>query len=592
MTPELPRMERLIPGGPLNEVEPLSWIPGILRRSASRHPERTAVRELDQDREPSSLTFAELEVLVDRVAGGIVRALGPIDSDSRPGVAVVGANSIRWALAYLGALRAGCVVVPMDKELPSGELQAIIHYSGARMAFFEEPYREPFEELARSRSADLILIGMDPAPGSGMSLTGMLRETNQPVELPAPCPPGTPAAICYTSGTMGRAKGVVLSHANICSDICQMLQMMEVSHGDVFLSVLPIHHTYECTCGFLGALAGGASVAFGRSLRTVGEDLALSRATIMLGVPLLWESIYRKIMQKIRSRRGGRLKLVFGMAAARVMETLGRRDARRNLFAAIHEKIGGRVRFFISGSAPIDPEVSLGFRKLGFGFLQGYGLTETSPIVSVNRERAFRDASVGLPLPEVQVRIEDCDEEGVGEIVVKGPNVMLGYHNDPEETSKVLRDGWLFTGDFGRLDDDGFLYVTGRKKNVIIAKNGKNVYPEEMETILNRSQLISESMVFSSESQSKGEEIAAILSPDTDAMIARAERTGEELSRDFVAGLLAGEIRAFTLAQPRFKRIASFMIFDGEMAKTTTKKIRRREVLREAGIEPEQMHRI
>jgi long-chain acyl-CoA synthetase len=280
------------------------------------------------------------------------------------------------------------------------------------------------------------------------------------------------------------------------------------------------------------------------------------------------------------------------MGVARVLEALGRKDARRKLFAPIHEKIGGRIRFFISGSAPIDPEVSRGFRKLGFGFLQGYGLTETSPIVSVNRERAFRDSSVGLPLPEVEIRIEDRDEEGIGEILVRGPNVMLGYHNDPEETSKVLRDGWLLTGDFGRLDEDGFLYVTGRKKNVIIAKNGKNVYPEEMETILNRSLLVGESMVFARKSESKGEEISAILSPDADEMIARAERAGEELSREFVAGLLAREIRAFNMAQPRFKRIASFMIYDGEMAKTTTKKIRRREVLREAGIEPERMHRV
>ncbi|MBN1433143.1 AMP-binding protein, partial [Candidatus Fermentibacterales bacterium] len=449
---------------------------------------------------------------------------------------------------------------------------------------------EGFVELASRLKAGPLLVrlvrGNGGVAGAGPVPMEELEAIGRGRPLPDPPGPEDIAAICYTSGTMGRAKGVVLTHSNICSVINQMLRLVDLRRDDVFLSVLPVHHTYECTCGLLAPMHMQATVAFCRGLRHVAEDLAGSGATVMLGVPLLWESMYRRVIDGIKGRRGGALRLAFGTAASRVLGLFGREGDRRRLLAPLHRRLGGRVRLFVSGGAAQDPLVSRGFRDLGFDFIQGYGLTEASPLIAVNRETAFRDSSVGLPLPDMDVRIDDPDGEGNGEIVVRGPNVMVGYHEDPEETRAVLRDGWLHTGDLGHFDRDGFLYVTGRKKNVIIAKNGKNVYPEELEVVLTRSALISEAMVFGRQSASKGEEIAAVVVADTEALIGALESSGRRLSREIAAELLRGEIRSFNQSQPAFKRIASFVIFEGELPRTTTRKIRRRDVLREVGLAP------
>jgi long-chain acyl-CoA synthetase len=318
-----------------------------------------------------------------------------------------------------------------------------------------------------------------------------------------------------------------------------------------------------------------------------------SGATIVLAVPLLWEAMYRKIRDGIKARRGGALKFRVGMAVADAIELVSGTSVRKRLFAPVHQKLGGRNRLMISGGAGIDPEVVRGFLKLGFTFLQGYGLTEASPLVSVNRIGANRIGSVGPPMPEIDVRVEEPDEDGVGEILIKGPNIMLGYHNDPEETARVLdAEGWLRTGDFGYLDREGYLYITGRKKNVIVAKNGKNVYPEEIETKIGKSELILECMVFGRESKSKGEEIWAIVVPDTEKLIGRAERDGATLTREFAAEAVRHEIRHFNSTQPIYKHIANFIVRDEELPKTTTKKIRRREILREAGLAPEAVMRV
>ena len=579
-----------IPGGPLRQVDPFDTIPEILLRSAERFPAKEALVELRTDLDSRTITYGELSRSVDGLAASTLQRV----RGGKPVVAIVGMNSIRWAIAYLAALRTGGCVVPMDRELPAPELGAIIHYSGANIVFFDSQYEEGFRELAQHTGGRLHLVNMEKGEESPSGDLPTMWEMIESPPRQAPGfdtpDPGNVASICYTSGTMGKAKGVLLSHHNICSDIHQMLRMIDLRHDDVFLSVLPIHHTYECTCGFLGPLRAGATVVFCRGLRYIGEDLARSRATVMLGVPLLWESMYRKIMTAVRAKPAGRLKLTLGRAVSRLAEAVTGRSIRRRVFSPLHEKVGGKVRFFISGGAGVDPEVSAGYRELGFRFLQGYGLTESSPIISLNREFAFRDESVGLPLPEMRVRIDDPDEENVGEIVVSGPNVMLGYHNDPEETAKVLRDGWLYTGDFGRLDEEGFLYVTGRKKNVIISKSGKNVYPEEIETMLNRSRIVGEAMVFGRESGTKGEQIAAIVVPDMDELILIAENRHEKLTKEFAAGLVRREIQAFNASQPVFKRIASFIVMEEELPKTTTRKIRRREALKEAGLEPERIY--
>jgi long-chain acyl-CoA synthetase len=569
----------------LFEVPVLTTVPDMLQATAQRMPDKTAIIEPQADDSVRRITYRDLREDVD----GLARSM--LEEHPRPVVGVVGKNSISWATVYLAALRAGGMIVPIDRELPIPEMRAILHYSGANMVFMDCSYLNDFESSGHGRGITVVV--MNGQAGGFQSISERIfAGRSSDLQLPD-TDAEAPAAIYYTSGTMGSAKGVVLSQRNLLAVVSQELQFVRLLGGDTFLSVLPLHHTYECTCGFLTPLTNGSTYYICRGLRYVGEDIVRSGATVVLTVPLMWEAMYRKIIDGIHAMPGGRLKYRFGMALATAASAVAGQAGRKAVFSQVHARLGGRIRLMISGGAAVDPEVARGFSRFGFTFLQGYGLTEAGPLVSVNREKANRPGSVGPPLAGMEVIIDDPDEEGVGEIVVRGPNVMMGYHNDPEETAKVLdREGWLRTGDFGFLDSDGFLYISGRKKNVIIAKNGKNVYPEEIETRLNRSDCVLESMVFGRESKAKGEEIWAIIVPDSEKLIAQAEERRESLTRELAVEVIGREIRHFNASQPIYKRISSFIIREEELPKTTTRKIRRRDVLREAGLEQEAVFRV
>lgn len=556
----------------------------MLAASATTYKDKDFLFEKTPDGSWAATTYAGFARKVDLLARAI------LDMGERPVVGLAGANSVSWAAVFMAAIRAGGVIVPIDKELSAGEIHTILHYSGATILFHDALM--PQDLQASIPSTQIRMFQMRSTRRTGSTLEDLLEagEASRTV-LPDVAGGDDIALISYTSGTMGAAKGVVLSHRNILSDLRQMLQAVGLVHEEVFLSVLPMHHMYECVCGFLCPLCHGCTIYFCRGLRYVAEDLAEARATMILGVPLLWENMYRKIRDGIAAKKGGRIKFRIGLLAASCAELLGDRDVRKKVFAPIHEKLGGRARFLISGGAGIDPAVVAGFRSMGMEMLQGYGLTECSPIVAVNRDTANRTGSVGPPLPEIQVRIDDPDGSGIGEIVVKGPNVMLGYHNAPEITSEVLsRDGWFRTGDFGYLDRDGFLFVTGRKKNVIVAKNGKNVYPEELEAKLCRSGIIMECMVFGKESELKGEEIWVVVFPNRDRLIAMAEEQGQPLTEDFAVEVVRREISSLNSSQAVYKRISNFIVRESEFPKTTTRKIKRTATLREAGLGPVQPH--
>ena len=497
-------------------------------------------------------------------------------------------NSVAWAVTYLATLRAGGIVVPIDRELPVSEMLTILHYSGANIIFFDEKYADDFIEVLSSRN--IRMVAMNTAHCEGIPVfNDLIREgAGSSAHLPDAWDCDAPASICYTSGTTGQAKGVVLSQNNILSNVRQMRQIVDITVDDVFLSILPVHHTFECTCGFLFPVTNGSSIYFCRGIRYVAEDMVNSKATIMMAVPLLWEAMYRKIFGAIQSMKGGPFKYRLGLTIASVGEVLGRRGIRKKVFSKVHDKLGGTMRLCISGGAGISPDVVDGFLKLGFLFIQGYGLTETAPIISVNREDANRIGSVGPVLPGVSVRIEYPDPEGNGEIITRGPNVMKGYFNNPEATAEVLSDdGWFRTGDYGHIDDDGFLFITGRKKNVIIAKNGKNVYPEEIELKIGQDLNILECMATGKKTEAKGEEIWLIIVPNMEKFIEYAEENNFSLTTEYLAEYMKKVVRDFNSSQLIYKRIARFIIREDEFPKTTTRKVRRKEVLREAGLEEE-----
>ncbi|MCK5063978.1 MAG: AMP-binding protein, partial [Candidatus Fermentibacteraceae bacterium] len=378
-----------ISGEPLQEAQDLTSIPEALMKVAEKYPERIAFQEPDNHGNYRSITFHDLRRKIDCLA----RVL--LDREEKPVVGITGMNSVAWAVTYLATLRAGGIVVPIDRELPVPEMLTILHYSGANIIFFDEKYAEDFSD--KLSGLNIRMIAMNTAHCEGIPVfNDLIREgAGSSASLPDTWDCDAPASICYTSGTTGQAKGVVLSQNNILSNVRQMRQIVDITVDDVFLSILPVHHTFECTCGFLFPVTNGSSIYICRGVRYVAEDMVNSKATILMAVPLLWEAMYRKIFGAIKAMKGGAFKYRLGLTISSVGEILGNKGIRKKVFSKVHDKLGGTMRLCISGGAGISPDVVDGFLKLGFTFVQGYGLTETSPIISVNREKANRIGSVG-----------------------------------------------------------------------------------------------------------------------------------------------------------------------------------------------------
>lgn len=571
-------MSRNIPGGPINSAPELPSIPEMIHNTAAKFPDRIAVREPTELGQFRTITYRQFAANIDWLARGIK------EIHSEPVVAIIGKNTISWYSAYLATHRAGGIVVPLDPALHEADIHTIIHYSGANIIFHDLEYMDWVEDFK-----EIIPITMNAGfKETELSFSEVLRNGRiSKEELPSVYDSDKVAVISYTSGTTGVAKGVMHSQNSILSNVRQIINYVYIDEKDTMLSVLPVHHMYEGTAGFLLPLSVGAEIAIAHGLRYVADDLVNTKATVVLAVPLVWETMYRRIMSTIKSAPLGKTKLKFGMFLSKTSEHLGVRGFRKKVFGKVHDKFGGHLRLLVSGGAGIDVKVVEGFEKLGFKILQGYGLTETAPIISVNRENANKYGSVGPVVFGMQCRIEGPDKSGIGEVVVKGPNVMLGYYGNEKATSQVLSsDKWFNTGDFGYLDKEGFLFITGRKKNVIIAKNGKNVYPEELETRLNRFIHIKECMVFGRVSETKGEEICVIIVPDRDLLISEADNQSRKITIQDELIAVKKAVKTYNSSCEIYKRISSFIIYEDDLPKTTTKKIKRNIALKEAGMTP------
>ena len=378
------------------------------------------------------------------------------------------------------------------------------------------------------------------------------------------------AEILFTSGTTSKSKAVMLSQKNITFNIHQHNQMVDLRTEDVFLSFLPIHHVYECVCGFLTPIYNGSTVAYCEGIRYIQENMREAHVSVFLAVPLVFEKMYKKIWAGIEKQN--KTNLVKTMVkVTNVLDKVGI-HLKRKLFKSIHDQFGGKVRLFIAGAASVNPETSAGYRDLGITTIQGYGLSECSPIVALNMDTYYKDDAIGLPLVGTELRIADVDEDGIGEICTKGDHVMLGYYQDEEETSKAIKDGWFYTGDMGYQDKDGFVHMTGRKKNVLITKNGKNVYPEEIEEVLNNSDYISESMVYSKEKEDDIKIVADIIVNQEfiDAKFKDEPKTKEEIKE-----IIWQEVKKINQTLVSYKHITEINIREKEFEKTTTLKIKR-----------------
>ncbi len=548
---------------PLNEVEVVKTIKEMLERSFSKYAENVAYLVKDDLKSPyREIKYKEVEKDVYAFATYLI-SKGFKDKK----IAIIGENSYEWEMSYLSVVAGTGTVVPIDKELPPAEIQALLDRAKVSLIICSAKIYAKNQEFFDGLSIEkLCMSDIRECIKEGLAL----REEGHREFDDAVVNEDDVNIIMFTSGTTGVSKGVMLSHKNIASNLVNMNAMMHIKETDRFFSLLPLHHSYEGTCGFLCPLYRGSSIAFCQGLKYIQKNMQEAQPTLCLAVPLIVESMYDKIMKTIKKE--GKEKLI--KTAIKVSDALLKVniDIRDKVFKQVRDALGGKLRIFISGGAPGNTDALKFFRSMGMYAIQGYGLTETAPIVAVNRLSKFDDFAAGLPVPETEVRIDNPNEKGVGEIVVKGDNVMVGYYENEEATKEVLKDGWYYTGDLGYLKD-GFIYITGRKKDVIITKNGENVFPESVEKYLNNSPYIKECMVYA-EKDEKGNDtvVAALVVPEYDEIY---KKFGEGVKEDEVKALIDGEIKTINATMPLAQAVKQFTIRNEALIRTTTQKIKR-----------------
>lgn len=548
-------------------------IPQILIQSRKLFGPRIAMRYHDGNGF-QAITYDDFYRMVMQVVSALVKA-GVKKGDK---ICILSENRPAWGATYFASLFLKAVNVPLDTLLKPHEWGYIIRNSETNIIVTSNKYFPEIEPLKDEIDTLKTVLSMD----SGNNNADYLFADDNPEEVtPADVGLDDIAVIIYTSGTTGLAKGVMLSHGNITSDIQATLKVLELYPTDNFLSLLPIHHTFECTCGFLVPLASGAAITYARGLasKQIVEDIKNSKATIMLGVPLLFEKMYASLTKAILKKplfTRVVIKATYGLSGL-VKKTINV-EAGSKLFYGLRDKAGmSSLRLMVSGGAPMSPKVAKALNCLGFRIIQGYGLTESSPVLTLNPIDKYKNDSVGKALPGVKMKVVDANEQGVGEIVACGPMIMKGYYNNDKATSEILKDGWLYTGDLGWVDDEGYYYITGRLKNLIVTTGGKNVYPEEVESVLNKSPYILESLVLGRpfEDLKRGEEIEAIVVPDLEYFSDRAAEKKVTLTEKYIEDTIKLEVARQCELLSNYKRVKYVTIREEDFEKTSTKKIKR-----------------
>ncbi|MBR3375254.1 MAG: AMP-binding protein [Firmicutes bacterium] len=560
-------------------LRPIANLKHMLETSVELFPDNVAFWQKFKKGEPyTPITFRQTLEDVNALGTALIsRGL------KNKKIGVIGENSYFWAISYLAVACGVGVVVPLDKELSAGELEQLVEQSGISCVLMSSKYKLTFKSMLDRKVGNLEFL-VDTGAESSNDRVYAYRELiaegknllslGDRAYLDAEIDPEALGVLLFTSGTTGVSKGVMLSHRNLCSEIMLAPLLIKYTQDDIFFSVLPLHHTYECTCGFLVSIYRGSSIGYCEGLKYIQKNLQELKPTIFCGVPLIFDNLHNAIMKNVR-KQGKEALVTRIMKVGRFTERFGI-GLPKALLGKIRDVFGGRMRLLVSGGAAIRPEIMRFFNDLGFIMIQGYGLTECAPLAAAipTEKKYYNYDSVGRVMEQVEVKIIDKDEEGVGEICLKGPNVMMGYYNNPEETEKSLIDGWFHTGDLGYIDKQKYIYITGRKKNVIITANGKNVYPEELENYLDESLFVSESMVWSGDDGNGNEKtIIATIKPDMDEV--RNYLGDEADDPESIRELIQSEVDRINEPQPLFKKIGKVIIKMDDFDKTTTKKIKR-----------------
>ena len=493
-------------------------------------------------------------------------------------IALIGNNRYEWCESYFAITTSNMVVVPLDKALPSQEIKSLIERSKADAVIFENKYNEVFEKLKEEGNTTLkYYINMDLKNDENeiLSFRSLINKGKELLEngdkkySKVKIDNEKMSILIFTSGTTNMSKGVMLSQKNITSNIMAMAKMSKMYPDDVLLSFLPLHHTFECTITFLYGYYSGATVAFCDGLKYIAKNLQEYKISVFVAVPLVLETIYKKIQKGIKDQ--GKEKLVNTMSKIANFLLIFHIDIRRKVFKSVLDQLGGNLRIAYFGAAAMDKNVIKGYNNFGIDSVQGYGLTETSPLLAAETDKEHCPGSVGMAPYNVELKLDDVDEKGIGEIVAKGPNIMLGYYENPEATKEVMKGGWFHTGDLGYYNEDGYLFITGRKKEVIVLKNGENVFPSEIEFLVNKLPYVVESIVFPREN-SKGEIALGVKIVYDETQI--KEKFGEKTAKEYKV-LVWEDIKEINQNLSQFKKLKELILTTEGLEKTTTQKVKR-----------------
>ncbi len=489
-------------------------------------------------------------------------------------IAIISKNRYEWALSYISILMGNMVAVPLDKGLTEIEIENSIIRSKAEVIIFDNGMEEIISNIKANGKTELTdYICMEEnlkyknlydiiENGKKMRSEGNSEYENAEIDSEKM------SVLCFTSGTSSTSKIVMLSHRNIAFDISAMHATEDFRETDVNLAFLPFHHTFGST-GIIYILSYGAATAFPDGLRYIAQNLKEYGVSVFIGVPILVESMYKKIVKEVEKQGKTRLINIARKVTNIVPVT------KRKVFKQSIDQLGGKLRLIISGAAGLDKEVWKAFNEMGVKVIQGYGLTEAAPVVAAENKKYGKKGSIGFPLKGIEVKLFDKNEEGIGELAVKGPNVMLGYYEDENATKETFRDGWLLTGDLAYIDKEGFIFITGRKKNVIVLKNGKNIYPEELEILVNKLPLVKESMVFG---MPKEDDLVLSVKIQYDEEYAKENYPGADKAR--IESILWEKIKEINKTMPTYKYIKNLIATKDEFIKTTTAKIKRYEEMK------------
>ena len=492
-------------------------------------------------------------------------------------IAVIGENRYEWELAYLSVVCGTGTIVPLDKSLPPNELEELIERSEIEAIFYSKKYEDIIEKIKYNDKNKLKhLISMD----SDIHLEGiysqkeLIEKGKELVQagnrefIDSKINPEEMRIMLFTSGTTSKSKVVALSHKNLVTNIMDLASVLDIDSDDKMLSFLPLHHVYECTVGMLLSLYVGAERSFCDGIRHIVENLNEYKITSAAFVPAIYESMYKNVKRTLEKE--GRLWQIEKMMEEYKDKSI---EEKKEAFQEIHNMFGGNIKTFISGAAALDKGVIETFRNWGINLYQAYGLTETSPVIGIETKENSRVGSIGKALPHVKAKIEDANEEGIGELVVKGPSIMLGYYNDKEATREVMTNGWFYTGDLAKIDEDGYIFICGRKKSVIVLKNGKNIFPEEMENLVNKIEGVKESFIFGKQQSDDRENIKIYVKIIYDKDIMREAYKAE--TYDDIYRVLSDKIKEVNRMMPKYKAIRGIIISEQPLIKTTTNKIKR-----------------